>query len=154
MWASCASFCTSGAGKALLAEAIVLVRCRHRWDVDTKKLERKLKVLRKREAVEQYIPGEGSRGGLIPGLMCVALRNQWKRSLHIDAQTRGCCARTSRVLMFEVQTVCPVLYYASIWHHSIAATCFKHAASRTGLLPGNGRCCRVCQSPRAAGRKS
>ena len=69
MWASCASLCTSGAGKAFFAEEIVLVRCRHGLDVDTENLERKLTVLRKREAVEQYIPGERSRGGLIPGLM-------------------------------------------------------------------------------------
>lgn len=53
MCASCASFCTSGAGKSLLAEQILLVRCRHRLDVEGDKFKRKLVVLRSRQAAEE-----------------------------------------------------------------------------------------------------
>lgn len=44
----------------MFAEQTLLVRCRHRSDLDAEKFERKLVVLRKREAAEQYMPGERS----------------------------------------------------------------------------------------------
>lgn len=60
----------------MFAEQIFLFRCRHRLDVDADKLERKLLVLRKREAAEQYMPGERSLALARRVEMSVALRNQ------------------------------------------------------------------------------
>lgn len=92
----------------MFAEQILLVRCRHRLDVDTENFERRLAVHRKREVAEQYMPGESSRRGLIPQLdVCGApkpvqeithaedLRNQAYCRLRRRPSTQCCVPKAS-----------------------------------------------------------